>query len=343
LFFTTAGTLRAPWRLLLFMGAFVASLFIMMAIAAPILGGAFSAAGIRGQTVASLVQMLAALLATWFCLRWVEKKPWSEVGLHVPAARPKELGIGTLVGAGAIAIPIVLLIATGWLARADGTTSAWGGPMLRMTMLLLPAALAEELVIRGYVLTAFRDGIGWRGAVLITSVAFGLLHMQNPGSSVQSVGVVALAGVFLAVIRIATDSLYAAWAAHFAWNWVMAAVFHLPVSGFAFEYPAYRYVDAGPDWATGGSWGPESGVPAAMMMMVGVFLMLKQRARSRRADEPIPASSSELQAQTSSSARRLKALTRGLFECQRGSPCSVPARWATASRTCSRRVATTSS
>ena len=140
-------------------------------------------------------------------------------------------------------------------------------------MLLLPAALAEEVVTRGYVLTAFRDALGWPAAVFITSVAFGLLHLQNPGSSAQSVIVVALAGVFLAVIRIVTDSLYAAWAAHFAWNWVMAALFHAPVSGFAFEYPAYRYVDAGPDWATGGSWGPESGIPAALAMIAAIVIL----------------------------------------------------------------------
>src|SRR5438046_2968038 len=82
-------------------------------------------------------------------------------------------------------------------------------------------------------------------ALVTTCVAFGLLHTPNPGATVQSVVLVTLAGIFLATIRIATDSLYAAWAAHFAWNWVMAALFHAPVSGYAFDAPGYRYVDAG--------------------------------------------------------------------------------------------------
>lgn len=280
LFFTAAGTLRAPWRLLLFVAAFGASLVVLTILVGPIIGGAFSMAGIRGQTVASIIQMLAALTATWFALRWVEKKPWRDVGLHREAARPRELGLAGLVGSGAIAIPIGLLIAAGWLDRQAGTTSEWAGPMLRITMLLLPAAFAEELITRGYILTAFRDAIGWRWAVAITSIAFGLLHMQNPGSSAQSVAVVALAGVFLAAVRIGTDSLYAAWIAHFAFNWVMAALFHAPVSGFAFEYPDYRYVDAGPDWATGGAWGPESGLPAGMLMIIGTGLLLRRIKRN---------------------------------------------------------------
>ena len=284
-FFTPAGTIRAAWRVLLFIGAFIASTFVVTILVGPIVSGAFSAAGLRGQTVASIVQMLAALAATWFCLRYVERKPWSEVGLHRAAANPRDLVLAFMIGAGAIALPIILLIVIGWLDRAPGTTSEWGGPLTRMTLLLLPAAFSEELITRGYLLTAFKDAAGWRWAVLITSVAFGLLHLQNPGANAQSVTLVALAGVFLAAIRISTDSLYAAGAAHFAWNWVMAALFHAPVSGFAFELPAYRYVDAGPDWATGGSWGPESGVPAGLAMIVGTIVILRSKALRRPAPQ----------------------------------------------------------
>jgi hypothetical protein len=108
-----------------------------------------------------------------------------------------------------------------------------------------------------------------------------LLHLQNAGANFQSVALVTLAGVFLAMVRIATDSLYAAWMAHFAWNWVMAAIFHARVSGFAFDAPGYRYVDAGPDWATGGIWGPEGGIFAGLGMLAGTgLLLLRLRRRS---------------------------------------------------------------
>jgi uncharacterized protein len=288
-FFTTAGTLRALWRFLIFIAAYVAAALVVGAILGPLLGGAFGLMGLRGQTIATLVQMLAALLATWLVLHNMEKKPWSDVGLHREAVSPKRLGIGLIVGSGAITLAVIALIATGWLDRTDGTATSWGGPLLRMTMLLLPAAFYEELIARGYIFSAIRDGAGTVWAVAITSSLFGLLHMQNPGANVQSVIIVALAGVFLAAIRIGTDSLYAAAVAHFAFNWVMAALFHVPVSGFAFEYPAYRYVDAGPDWATGGMWGPEIGVPSAVTMIAGSWLVFRWRtgAASRRADEPI--------------------------------------------------------
>jgi uncharacterized protein len=276
IFYTTAGTLRAPWRLLLFSVAFVAASVVADALAGPLVVALFSVASVR-ETAAYIVQLIAALLATWFVLRVVDRKPWSDVGLHAAAAAPPRLGLGLVIGSGVIAIPIALLILFGWLDRQPGTADTWAEPLFRMALIIVPASFGEELVTRGYIMTALKDAIGWRWAVAITSVAFGLLHLSNPGATAQSVAVVALAGVFLAVVRIATDSLYAAWAAHFAFNWVMAAIFHLPVSGLAFAYPDYRYVDAGPDWATGGAWGPEIGVPAAVMMVMGTWLVIRSR------------------------------------------------------------------
>ena len=278
-FYTTAGTLRAFWRLLLFALALFASMLVAMALVGAILSNAFAMLGLRGVTLATLLQMIGALLATWMCLRLFDKKPWSDVGLHAEAAAPRKISLGFVVGSGAITLAIVALIAAGWLDRVSGTADTWAGPMVRVTVLLLPAALGEELIARGYPFAVIRDALGVRWAVAITSAFFGLAHLQNPGANVQSVILVALAGVFLAAVRIGFDSLYAAWAAHFAWNWVMAALFHAPVSGFAFEYPRYRYVDAGPDWATGGGWGPESGIPAGIMMVVGILLIHKRAKR----------------------------------------------------------------
>ena len=104
--------------------------------------------------------------------------------------------------------------------------------------------------------------------------------MRLPGSSPRVHRPNALAGFFLAAVLYVTSSLYAAWIAHFAWNWTMAAVFHVAVSGYPLEAPKYRYVDAGPDWATGGEWGPEGGAPAALGMLAGTAFLFARRRRA---------------------------------------------------------------
>jgi hypothetical protein len=67
------------------------------------------------------------------------------------------------------------------------------------------------------------------------------------------------------------------------WNWTMSAGFHTAVSGLPFGTPRYRLVDSGPDWLSGGAWGPEGGVIAAVGM-IGTFAGLSWvTGRSRRA------------------------------------------------------------
>jgi membrane protease YdiL (CAAX protease family) len=152
-----------------------------------------------------------------------------------------------------------------------------------MALFFLPQSLGEELMSRGYLFATAREAIGWRGALLLTSVIFGALHSWNPGADVQSIAVVTLAGIFLGGILLLTDSLYAAWMAHFAWNWAMAAVLHTAVSGLPFTAPDYKVVDGGPDWATGGVWGPEGGAGAVLGMIVGLWLLFAWRRRRGQA------------------------------------------------------------
>lgn len=131
--------------------------------------------------------------------------------------------------------------------------------------------------MRGYLLSSLADGMGRWSALVLTSVAFALLHAGNPGMSPGALVVVGLAGIFLGAVRFATSSLYAAWAAHFAWNAVLALVLHALVSGAALPGSGWRTVDAGPDWATGGPWGPEGGVPAALGLAAATALLIRRR------------------------------------------------------------------
>jgi hypothetical protein len=221
--------------------------------------------------------------ATLIMVRLIDVRPWSDLGFSRPAARVGAWVTGLCVGGGANLFACTVLLVAG-LARFDAVSadSAWAAAAFRVTIVLLPAALAEELLCRGYLLTVIRDSVGTTGAVIITSVIFGLLHLKNPGASALSVGLVILAGLWLATVRIALDSMYAAWMAHFAWNWMMAVPFHAAVSAQQFESPAYRMVMLEPAWISGGTWGPEGGVIAGLGMLgaLGYFYARRSREES---------------------------------------------------------------
>src|SRR5690606_12477457 len=70
-----------------------------------------------------------------------------------------------------------------------------------------------------------------------------------------------LAGVLLSVAYLRTRSLWFATAVHLGWNWTMASLLDLPVSGLEMlNTPLYEPAVSGPDWITGGAFGPEGGL-----------------------------------------------------------------------------------
>ncbi|MEO8909248.1 MAG: type II CAAX endopeptidase family protein [Gemmatimonadaceae bacterium] len=222
----------------------------------------------------------SVLVATWVMLRKVDRLSWSDVGLDRAAANPTTLLKGAALGGLTIGAASLALLSVRMLRIEPGVPGSWWGEAGRSTILLLPAAFFEELFIRGYVFALLRRAAGWRLALIVTSIVFGLLHVANPGADAESILAVIVAGFFLGGILLVTRSLYAAGAAHFAWNWVMAGGLHIAVSGLPSRDPDYKVVETGPDWLTGGPWGPEGGAAAVAAMFV-VFFYLYGRNRRR--------------------------------------------------------------
>lgn len=278
LFHTPSGTLRAPWRIVLFI--VLASVLVVLATGSgELIADAIGAGDRMRSFVAWSLAAAALLLAHIIMVRGIERRSLAFVALDRPAADPRTLGAGAAIGALAIGIPSLLLLAIGWLRRVPAPDGGWWSDALLVALLLLPAALTEELMLRGYVFQVLREGAGVGVAIVATSVVFGLLHVQNDGATLQSIVLVVLAGIFLGAILLRSRSLYAAWMAHWAWNLVMAAGLHAAVSGIEFPMPDYRVVDAGPDWATGGPWGPEAGAGAALGMSAALAVLFLRRVR----------------------------------------------------------------
>jgi len=226
-----------------------------------------------GDILLPWMMLASAILATYVMLRLVEKVPWSVAALDRAAASPQLLLKGAALGGLTIGLASVALLGFHQLQIERSIPGSWWDAAARSTAILLPAAFFEELFFRGYLFSLLRRRAGWKAALVVTSLVFGLVHGWNPGADAESILAVVVAGFFLGVILLATRSLYAAGAAHFVWNWVMAVAFHIQVSGLASPDPDYRTIETGPDWLTGGPWGPEGGIAAVAAMFVGIFYL----------------------------------------------------------------------
>ena len=279
LFLSAQGRLRSGWRAALFLVLFTTFAEVAQAIVAipALLPGGNARTLVAAEIPLTWVSIvIAGLLAHLVMLVFIDRTGWSYVGLAPAEASAKRVTTGFALGAVAIGVPCAILLLLGWLdlVRDPASEPRLGSELATVLAVLIPAALAEELMVRGYLLSALSDGMGRIAGLLTTSTVFALLHVNNPGMEPGALVVVGLAGIFLGAVRFATSSLYAAWAAHLAWNVVLGVVLHALVSGTSMAAAGWRTLDSGPDWATGGTWGPEGGVPAAAGLLVATWYLI---------------------------------------------------------------------
>jgi len=275
----SSGALNAPLRVVLFLLLSGGCILVAQAVAFPLFAH-FAASPTAQLAVVTSALTLALVGAHALAFKFGGWGTWSSVGLGRQSARPRTLASALLMGCFAIGIPSLVLYLVGWFRFVPGGEGSALLSASHLALALLPAALWEELLARGFLFATLRERWGAPAALILTSVGFGLLHLGNPGANLQAVVQVSLAGFWLGGILLATGSLYAAWMAHAAWNWTMAALLHAPVSGAPFSMPGWRLVDTGPDWATGGGWGPEGGLLAVAGMAVSLIYLYSRR-RSR--------------------------------------------------------------
>ena len=273
-------TASPPWRLAVFILASTAGVLaarLVHSFVAPWIPAA------AREAAFVMVMAVGLLIGHAWTFHLVDPRGWTLVGMGPLAWSPRLIAMSATLGGLAIAVPSVALLGLGWLQVVPAEAGSSLGAAAGALAVLVPAALWEELFVRGYAVAVLRERWGPLPAIIVTSQVFAWMHLLNAGASLRAVLVVMLAGMFLGLIRDRTESLYAAWAAHLAWNVALVVFFHATVSGLTMAAPDYRMIDAGPDWATGGVWGPEGGMFAAASLAAATWLVFR---RTKRRSEP---------------------------------------------------------
>jgi uncharacterized protein len=196
------------------------------------------------------------------------------LGLPQRVTSVEEWGVGAAIGWGSIVL-VVLPMALTHMLRVHLWTEPRAFWLLLVNLATLAvAALVEEVAFRGYPFRRLIAAMGPVKATIAMSILFGLLHALNPESSPVSVLVTMLAGVFLSIAWLRTHGLWLPWGLHFAWNASMGVLFGLPVSGITRFSSVVETRTIGPVWVTGGNYGPEGGLVAAVAILVGIVFVV---------------------------------------------------------------------
>ena len=198
--------------------------------------------------------VVVPLLLYWGFVRLTERRRVRELG---GGWRGLVEGLGGLaLGAGLFAVIVATLALAGAydiIGRDQWVVLQWSAPAAAV-------AFREELLFRGIIQRVSEERLGSWLALVLASVWFGLQHAGNPNADVFDGVMIALfGGVLLGACYLATRRLWLAIGVHAAWNFVEGGVFGTPVSGFAIP-GVLRSSLSGPEWLTGGTFGPESGV-----------------------------------------------------------------------------------
>ncbi len=143
---------------------------------------------------------------------------------------------------------------------------------------LLPAAAAEEVMLRGYTFQALAEQWGGAAAALITAILFAALHGINPHAGWGSFGGILVSGILFGAAVLVTGRLWLPIGLHVAWNLLEGPVLGFPVSGMAFPGDITPVL-TGPALWTGGSFGPEAGLLGILASATGALLLLASRRK----------------------------------------------------------------
>jgi uncharacterized protein len=264
--------LRSGWRIALFVVMIAAAgVALRMTLPGNVLGN--PAAG-------AILAVSLLLLASWIMTRFINRKPLAAIGFWFHDRTLRELGLGMLLGFVMMSGIVLVELALGYIHVAwRGLTLSEAAPVVAVSVLIFVlAALVEELLFRGYAFQTLMQMITFAPAVLVMSLLFGLGHVFNPHATLLSTANVVLAGVWLSFAYLKTRGLWLPLGLHFAWNFTQTTIYAFPTSGLVFEDRKLWILEqAGPDWITGGAFGPEGGVLATLALLLGTWYILKSR------------------------------------------------------------------
>ena len=118
--------------------------------------------------------------------------------------------------------------------------------------------------------------------VIASSVLFSLMHVFNASFSLIPFVNIVLVGLLFAYMFIKSGSIWMPIGYHITWNYVQGSVFGFRVSGIEVQgLITTRYAQE--NIINGGAFGPEGGVLATALILLG-FLFVRRYFRKRRFD-----------------------------------------------------------
>ena len=242
------------WILLLIAGLLLSALMYSVAMSIPYFFSGWLL-WILSFVLAAAMLGLYALFAHWFENRWPLDLSLRKLAPHT--------GLGFAVGLVFFCVVVgIMLLVDVYEVDGAGANPAY---VLDACALFLIVAIGEEVMFRGVLFRWIDERWGFWWAIGVSALIFGFIHITNDNAGIWSSIAIALeAGVLLGAAYKWSGTLWFPIGIHWAWNFAQGNIFGLAVSGSEAGVSVLHPSIDGPDWLTGGSFGPEASVIAAV-------------------------------------------------------------------------------
>lgn len=167
----------------------------------------------------------------------------------------------------ALFIPFIVIALLSGLEYV-GITSGW----LLFAAALFFLAASEEIICRGFMMDALSFRRSRLSGLLLSSLAFAMLHLGNDHVAFIGIVNIFLAGALFGFLRLVTDGLFYPILLHWLWNLATGMVFGWNVSGHAFLPTVFRTTDH-PPW---GTFGPEESILMTIGTLGAIAVLIKK-------------------------------------------------------------------
>lgn len=195
----------------------------------------------------------------------------------------KNISIGALIGFVLQSLTILVIYLNGSYSVVNINPISF---ILIPFTIMFTVAIIEEILVRGIIFRIVEEKLGSYISLTISSVLFGVLHLANPHGTLISGICITTAGFLFGAVYIYSRNLWMPIALHFAWNFTQSGIFGAITSGNEKTSSLLEAKIQGPEFITGGEFGPEGSIQAIVFCAIATIIVLVLNHKQNKIIKP---------------------------------------------------------
>ena len=219
-----------------------------------------------------LITAVVLLLLYNLLIRYVEANDACKIA---PRKDISSIGNGLFIGFSYFIIVTVTMSLCGYY-HIKSIQFDWEKQLFSFTLFFL-VAVSEEIFFRGILFRMINRRWNLWAALVISALIFGGLHIFNDNATLwSSIAIAIEAGSLLGAAYAYSKNLWLPIGIHWIWNYTQGNILGFPVSGGDNVTSVITPEISGPQWFTGGSFGAEASVIAAVIGLLISFWFIRK-------------------------------------------------------------------